>query len=113
MGQYHKLFNLDKKQFVHAHRIDNGLKLMEQCGFEKSTSTALWLLVAASGGSRGGGDARAHDLIGSWAGDRIAVIGDYSEPEDLPNVDVRATYSEDGYEDISARVKQMLDAEFA
>lgn len=56
MGQYHKLYNLDKKEYVHGNRLDNGLKLMEQCGWGKSTSTGLWLLLANSNG-RGGGDA--------------------------------------------------------
>ena len=40
MGQYHVLYNTDKKEYVHAHRIANGLKLLEQVGFEKSTATA-------------------------------------------------------------------------
>lgn len=125
MGQYHLLINVDKKEFVHGHRIDNGLKLMEQCGFEKSTSTALWLLLACSNG-RGGGDAKRHPLIGRWAGDRIAVIGDYHEPTDIPGLDVGVVRSscypqrdDHGNEigpvlfaDISAGVKQMLDAEF-
>ena len=111
MGQYHKLFNLDKKQFVHARRIGNGLKLMEQCGFEKSTASALWLLLAASNG-RGGGDAKPHPLIGTWAGDRIAVIGDYANTDDIVGMDAKAIYAEEGFTDISDQVKQMLDAEF-
>lgn len=111
MGQYHKLFNLDKKEYVHAHRIGNGLKLMEQVGFEKCTSSALWLLLAASNG-RGGGDARNHALIGRWAGDRIAVIGDYSNPDDIPGINAQEVYGEEGYSDISAEVKALLDAEF-
>lgn len=112
MGQYHKLFNLDKKEFVKGHDIDNGLKLMEQCGFEKCTATALWLLTTASNG-RGGGDARDHSLIGRWAGDRIAVIGDYAEPSDVPGIDAQATYRDESYTNISAAVKDMLDKEFA
>ena len=32
MGQYHKVYNLDKKEFIHAHKIGIGLKLTEQCG---------------------------------------------------------------------------------
>jgi hypothetical protein len=111
MGQYHKLYNLDKKQFVHAHHIANGLKLMEQCGFEKSTASALWLLVAACNG-RGGGDARPHPLIGTWAGDRIAVIGDYANKDDVPGVDATEVRQSEDFTDISAQVKQMLDAEF-
>ena len=104
MGQYHKLYNLDKKEYVHAHRIGNGLKLMEQIGFDKSTSTALWLLVANSNG-RGGGDARGHPLIGRWAGDRIVVQGDYATEGDQAFIsdDEIATYT-----DISSQVVDML-----
>ena len=85
MGQYHVLYNTDKKEYVHAHRIANGLKLLEQVGFEKSTATALFLLVANSNG-RGGGDANEHELIGRWAGDRIVVQGDYAEKGDQAGV---------------------------
>lgn len=108
MGQYHKLYNLDRKEYVHAHRIDNGLKLMEQVGFEKSTASALWLLLANSN-DRGGGDARPNALIGSWAGDRVLVQGDYAEEGDkafLPQIEAET------FTDISAKVKEMLDAEF-
>lgn len=87
MGQYHYLVNLDKKQVVHPHQIGNGLKLYEQIGSQYSTATALVMLLAASSknGGRGGGDFRAqHPLIGSWAGDRIAFIGDYATAGDIP-----------------------------
>ena len=30
MGQYHKVYNLDRKEFIHPHKIDCGLKLVEQ-----------------------------------------------------------------------------------
>lgn len=112
MGQYHKLFNLDKKEFVHGHRIDNGLKLMEQVGFEKCTASALWLLVAASNG-RGGGDARSNPLIGRWAGDRVAVIGDYANSDDVAGINAQEVYRDESYTDISADVKRLLDSEFA
>lgn len=108
MGQYHTLYNKTKKQYVHGHRIDNGLKLMEQVGFDKSTSTALFLLVANSNG-RGGGDAQPNPLIGSWAGDCIVVQGDYAGEGDAAFITVEEI---DGYEDISSSVKQMLDGEF-
>lgn len=106
MGQYHKLYNLDKKEYVHAHRIDNGLKLLEQVGFEKSTSTALFLLVTNSNG-RGGGDADYHPMIGRWAGDRILVQGDYAMPSDPAYVPEEEL---DSFTDISPSVKDMLDA---
>jgi hypothetical protein len=112
MGQYHKVFNLDKKEYIHGHRIGTGLKLMEQVGFDKCAASAVWLLLAASNG-RGGGDAKDHGLIGRWAGDRIAVIGDYSEPDDIPGVDAPAIYgNEVDYVDISANVKGLLEHEF-
>lgn len=105
MGQYHVLYNTDKKEYVHAHRIDNGLKLLEQVGFEKSTSTALFLLVANSNG-RGGGDANEHELIGRWAGDRIVVQGDYAEEGDQAYI----TDSErESYTDISTKVLDLLN----
>lgn len=43
---------------------------------------ALMALLACSNG-RGGGDLAEHPLIGRWAGDRIAVVGDYAERGDL------------------------------
>lgn len=109
MGQYHKVFNVDKKEFIHAHRIDNGLKLMEQVGFDKSASTALFLLLANSNG-RGGGDAKDHSMVGRWAGDRVVIQGDYAEAGDqgyISNEEI------DAFADISSQVKDMLDREFA
>lgn len=88
MGQYHKLVNLDKKEIVHPHQIGNGLKLREQVGWDYSTSTVLVMLLAACSG-RGGGDFEEHKLVGSWAGDRIAFIGDYAEPSDILNCDAK------------------------
>lgn len=84
MGQYHILVNLTKKQFVHPHQVGNGLKLWGQVGWEHSLSTALYMLIAASN-DRGGGDFAEHPMVGSWAGDSIALIGDYAEPNDVPS----------------------------
>lgn len=81
MGQYHKVYNLDKKEFIHPHDIDNGLKLYEQVGHISSTSTALFALLANSN-ARGGGDFPKHTLIGRWAGDRVLIQGDYAGEED-------------------------------
>tara|TARA_Y100001980_G_C14453142_1_gene236622 strand:+ start:420 stop:821 length:402 start_codon:yes stop_codon:yes gene_type:complete len=90
VGQYHKTVNLDKKEYLHAHKFGCGLKLVEQIGFEASTADILFLLLASSDG-RGGGDLDI-EWAGRWAGDRIAVIGDYSEPDDIPGVDAKAIY---------------------
>ncbi|TXH15836.1 MAG: hypothetical protein E6R03_06500 [Hyphomicrobiaceae bacterium] len=106
MGQYHKTYNKDKKEFINPSRIDCGLKLMEQVG-EDGTSTALLLLLANSNG-RGGGDAEDHPMVGAWAGDRIVVQGDYAEfgdPGYIPPEELEA------YEDISEQVAGMLRAQ--
>jgi len=110
MSQYHKVFNLDKKEYIHAHRIDNGLKLLEQCGpgSDPTTSDAVWLLLANSNG-RGGGDAEPNPMIGRWAGDRILVQGDYAEETDTAFLSEEQA---EDYTDISSEVKQMLDAVF-
>jgi len=105
MGQYHQIYNLDKIERIHPHSIDNGLKLYEQVGHIRSTSTALFALLANSNG-RGGGDFPTHPLIGSWAGDRILIQGDYAKPTD------RGAMPEDvleSFTDISEQVAEMLD----
>lgn len=109
MGQYHKLYNLDKREYVHPHRLDNGIKLLEQVGHNKSTASALFLLVANSNG-RGGGDAEAHHMIGRWAGDRVLVQGDYAEPTDAAFLSKEDLAS---FVDISADVSAMLDVVFS
>lgn len=125
MRQYHYLVNLDKKQVVHPHQIGNGLKLREQVGWEYSTSTVLVMLLAACSG-RGGGDFRSeHELVGSWAGDRIAFIGDYAEPDDVLGCDAKEVFEKagiachpeegkdpDGWVNISPQVRDMMASEF-
>lgn len=86
MGQYHILYNKTKKQFIEPHKVNNGMKLLEQIGWAGSTSTALMLLISNSNG-RGGGDLNhdkpeLNDIIGSWAGDSIVLQGDYVEEDD-------------------------------
>jgi hypothetical protein len=96
MGQYWKVVNLDRKEFVDPHKLGCGLKLWEQIANHPGTGTALLILTAAMPEIRGGGDldlnekpvsyhALAQRTIGRWAGDRIAVVGDYAEREDLPS----------------------------
>ena len=108
MGQYHKLYNVTRKEFVHPHKIGNGLKLTEQCGFPGSTASALFLLVANSNG-RGVGDAKPHPYVGRWAGDRVVVQGDYAcekDPGYIWDTDLES------FTDISEGVRDMLEKEF-
>ena len=94
MGQYWIPVNLDKKEFIHPHTLGSGLKAVEQLNMTPGTQAALMLLLTAMPEPRGGGDFDfkdpdteyrkiAHSVIGRWAGDRIAIVGDYAEPEDL------------------------------
>jgi len=79
MGQYYYVVNLDKKQYLHPHRMGDGLKLMEFGSSADGTMMGLAVLLA-DGNGRGGGDLRSdHPIIGSWAGDRIVIAGDYAD----------------------------------
>ena len=84
MGQYHLTVNLDKKEFLMPHKFGVGLKLREQYGMPSGIPDALFMLMCCSNGY-GGGDFQdnQNNMIGRWAGDRIAVIGDYAEATDL------------------------------
>jgi hypothetical protein len=89
VGQYFYLINFEKKEFVHPHTIGCGLKLSEQAGSLPGTGTAMVILMAAMPEARGGGDFdKTHceicrRIIGRWAGNRVALIGDYAHPDDL------------------------------
>ncbi len=83
MGQYHILVNLDNREFVHPHQLGAGLKMAEFTNTRTGPLAALSMLLVSSK-NRGGGDYHSDDpLLGSWAGDRIAIVGDYSERGDL------------------------------
>ena len=78
MGQYHILVNIDKKEYVNPWDIGGMGKHWEQIGYEKSMADTLYVLSIAQGNEkRGGGDICGHELVGHWAGDCCAVVGDY------------------------------------
>lgn len=141
MGQYHLIYNLDKKEMLHPHNLGDGLKLLEFSG--GATAIALCVLLANSNG-RGGGDLYVSaskrnenfepiysskekkqmldiaQVSGRWAGDRIVVQGDYAEPSDSAFIPEEAI---EGFTDISSLCvkalaadiylkKQMLDGDF-
>lgn len=112
MGQYWLPVNLDKREYIMPHKLGAGLKLWEQIASHPGTGAALIVLCAAQRETRGGGDLDmeknwhgservfpdhnitpgpmptdysdiAGAVIGRWAGDRIALVGDYAEGEDL------------------------------
>jgi len=108
MGQYYYIVNLDKKEFIHPHLFNDGLKLLEFGCSSQGTMTALAVLCA-DGNGKGGGDIcrsitgktkikscekisyswehsgkQTHLVVpkiaGRWSGDRIVIAGDYAEP---------------------------------
>lgn len=67
MGQYHTIINLTKKQGLDPYDMGHGVHLMEfgQSGF--GACFGLGLLLA-----------------NDWKGDRIAIVGDYGNKDDVP-----------------------------
>jgi hypothetical protein len=117
MGQYHKLVNLDKKETVSPYSLGLGAKQYEQTGDNGSISDAIYLLVMTSP-ARGGGDWESFaDLSGRWVGDRVVILGDYTEDEDIPNYpNASKLYSEsatsEDWTDISDEVAVALGKVF-
>ena len=112
MGQYHKLINITKKEFVVGHDIGIMAKHYEQIGFEGSMADVLYCLMIAQGNdNRGGGDVSGHKFIGRWAGDHVAIVGDYYT-EDTDNPFLKNLYDivEDDkhYKNISSSIRAML-----
>lgn len=86
MGQYFKIVNLDKKEFLSPHTLGSGLKQWEMVG-SVGVSAALLILLGNSAG-KGGGDLCSQEgdidknFSGRWAGDRIVIAGDYASIKD-------------------------------
>lgn len=74
MGQAFVLVNFDKKQYIHPHKMDDGYKLGEISFSSGGTASALCLLIATNSDRF---EYDPHGVIGSWAGDRIALVGEY------------------------------------
>jgi len=90
MGQYWVVANLDKKEFIHPHKLASGLKMWEQIANHPGAPEALFLLLTSHPKVRGGGDCEKNEYIGRWIGDRVVVVGDYAEETDLEWDDIPA-----------------------
>ena len=107
MGQYHSIYNLDKQEVIHPHDIGLGAKQREHTGHEASLSDMMYVLATCSP-MRGGGDFWAEvmaNFIGRWVGDRVVVIGDYSEQGDIPDFDM-STLAD--FTDISGQARSFI-----
>jgi hypothetical protein len=110
MGQYYMVVNLDKKQYIRPLAFGDGSKLLEFGCSAGSTMTALALLLA-SGNGRGGGDhPSTAPPVGSWAGDRIVVAGDYGDNGLFTNDPNRNLYAlaRAEFENVSDAVRPLL-----
>ena len=101
MGQYYKVVNKTKKEFLHPYSFGHGAKLMEFVCDSEGMLQSLAILLA-EGNGRGGGDFSSDNpLIGSWSGDEITIVGDYAD-SGLWDI------ARDSYKDISDDAYNML-----
>ncbi len=104
MGQYWKVFNLDKKEMLVPSKFDDGRKFGEFAYSGSGTMTALATLLAApSAMGAGGGDDSRSEWTGRWIGDRVVIIGDYNEDPEYKGV-----YGGEEFFDISTGVRATL-----
>lgn len=128
MGQYWIAVNLDKKEYVSPHKLKTGAKLWEQLANHPGTGAALVILIAAQREMRGGGDLQentkdenynkiARSVIGRWAGNRVAFVGDYAEDNDLPEKfkasRIHDECNDGKYLDISDHVATVIEHELS
>lgn len=108
MGQYYKAVNLTKKQVIRPHAFGDGAKLMEFGSSGSGMMCALAILLA-DGNNRGCGDLRADDeLIGSWAGDKIVITGDYADEGRFGSGKKTLYQKAENFKDISIDIMEVM-----
>jgi len=131
MGQYHKIVNLDRKEYLNPHKLGCGLKQWEQLANHPGTGAALLVLLASASTGAGGGDFAGGNVVGRWRGDRIAMIGDYDDDVTYDTGQIAAVRSErmtgaaiysacdpepengESWTDVSDDVARVIEAELA
>lgn len=92
LWQHHLIVNLDKRQYLEPHDFGDQATLTGFGNEAQGTLAALAVLLARDNGF-GAGDLQLpdemsdRDLIGSWAGDRIAIVGDFAPSHALTESD--------------------------
>jgi len=75
MGQYFRAVNLTKNEYVCPWEIGGLAKLWEWC---VNPQAGIFPFLLRKSTDSGGGDIdKEYETAGRWAGDRIALIGDY------------------------------------
>jgi len=80
MGQYFRLINYDKKEYVDPWKIGGLAKLFEWCANRQAGVIPFLLRKSSEGG--GGDIQKDYRTSGRWADDRIALVGDYDATGD-------------------------------
>jgi hypothetical protein len=126
LGQYYLVANMDRKEFLAPDQFGEGIKLLAFGLGSGGTMTGLAILLAPSEGRRfliatrhGVIERPTHPIIGRWAGQRIAIIGDYLMPDHAPEIDIPGEQGdlyfsidaqEDGWVDISEHVIATMES---
>jgi len=93
MGQYHQVVNMDKGFFYSPQSLGNGNKLLEQA--MSFNSTAALALLLADG----------------WNGERVFLVGDYVEENDINGVDNAVKFYQedmDSYKNVGWLARKVL-----
>jgi hypothetical protein len=110
MGQYYKIVNIKKKQYITPYTFGDGSKLMEFSMSANGVLAGLAILLA-DGNGRGGGDLNSDNpIVGSWSGDNIVIAGDYADTGKFvkhPDRNLFDVANQEG-EDISIKVLDAL-----
>lgn len=114
MGQYYLIVNIDKEEYLTPHNFGDGSKIMEFGNSRSGVLLGLAVLLA-DGNGRGGGDLRTDDpIVGSWAGDRVVVGGDYADEGNFVESDDDVVYhvAQEQFDDVSDDViRAIVDGE--
>jgi hypothetical protein len=119
MGQYFVIVNVDKREFLDPGYFGHGFKLGDLVrGGPTGALTGLTYLLALSG-SIAGADLHEHDpMFGRWAGDRIAIVGEYFQGAvGSISWETELTYTrvkgwQDGWVDVSEHVLRSIETFF-
>lgn len=76
-GQYFYIVNLDQREYLNPMNLGGGMKLLEIAG--NPCLNVLAFLLRQSSETGGGDIHKPYANAGRWAGNRIAIIGDYDE----------------------------------
>ena len=86
MGQYYKVINVDKKEYISPWDFDSGAKLLE------------WSYICSDGHANHFVAKMVQLMTGSWKGDRVYVVGDYAELEGQENTAYAASLADLEYD---------------